>query len=181
MNKVLITSLSGLLFLVILISALPQTNPINSCTDCDTEKHIAKQACNLDYKEDKNQCRAEYRQCKKQHNKKLKTCKKEFRTCKRNAESEKKLCLRIVKENYRECKQNCNREEIFCLNHNDCSEGQFCMFSNCESNTGICQEVPSVCSFDYHPVCGCDGLTYSNTCSLFASKVTLDYNAPCIS
>ncbi len=42
------------------------------------------------------------------------------------------------------------------------------------------EEKPTVCTLDYVPVCGVDGITYGNLCMLNASDVKLDYNGECI-
>ena len=44
---------------------------------------------------------------------------------------------------------------------------------------GICMTRPEVCTMDYLPVCGCDGITYSNVCSAHAAGVSVGYVGTC--
>jgi len=59
-----------------------------------------------------------------------------------------------------------------------CGSGQFCDFSldaRCGTGdqTGTCKPIPSACTQDLTPVCGCDRQTYSNACVANAAKVSV--------
>ena len=67
-----------------------------------------------------------------------------------------------------------------------CAEGYFCAYgssANCGRGDapGRCARKPEACTFDYRPVCGCDGTTYSNACSAASAGVSVDHDGPCAS
>jgi len=65
-----------------------------------------------------------------------------------------------------------------------CSTGLFCEspdFSCAQQvdGQGVCRTVPEVCTDDFNPVCGCDGVTYSNDCERQAAGVSKADNGAC--
>jgi len=75
-------------------------------------------------------------------------------------------------------------------NGQTCPDGTFCegLPGRCDIALGIpidvpsdgaCVPVPSECAQIYHPVCGCDGVTYGNDCARRAAAMQLAHEGPC--
>ncbi len=65
-----------------------------------------------------------------------------------------------------------------------CPEGQLCDLPPGECGgfdlQGVCVQKPEVCPEDvFDPVCGCDGVTYSNDCFRLMAGVQLDHAGEC--
>ena len=67
-----------------------------------------------------------------------------------------------------------------------CAKGQFCDYpidARCGAadQTGVCRTPPQGCTKIYEPVCGCDGLTYSNACLAAVAGVSVSSKGECAS
>eukprot|EP01098_Paradermamoeba_levis_P004650 TRINITY_DN1981_c0_g1_i1.p1 TRINITY_DN1981_c0_g1~~TRINITY_DN1981_c0_g1_i1.p1 ORF type:complete len:263 (-),score=67.54 TRINITY_DN1981_c0_g1_i1:108-851(-) len=69
-----------------------------------------------------------------------------------------------------------------CAANRDCSAGKFCdkTAGLCGQGAGKCKVVPTTCTTDFSPVCGCDGTTYSNPCHAASNRTTLKYSGECL-
>jgi hypothetical protein len=44
---------------------------------------------------------------------------------------------------------------------------------------GVCAPIPELCTREFNPQCGCDGMTYSNPCQAARASVSIDYAGTC--
>jgi len=67
-----------------------------------------------------------------------------------------------------------------CLSNAQCSSSQYCAKAegNC-GGAGTCTAKPTVCPFVCGQVCGCDGLTYCNSCLAAEAGVNTAHNGAC--
>ena len=45
---------------------------------------------------------------------------------------------------------------------------------------GVCITLPTGCTTDVNPVCGCNGQTYSNDCERVRARAQLDHAGACV-
>jgi hypothetical protein len=69
---------------------------------------------------------------------------------------------------------------ILCESNLDCSKSEYCAkpIGECEGD-GMCRPRPEACLEYADPVCGCDGITYSNPCFSAASGINLLHQGDC--
>jgi hypothetical protein len=66
-----------------------------------------------------------------------------------------------------------------CRSNADCAETEICATGICEGGVGICNERPTSCPDTDSPVCGCDGVTYQNTCFATMAGIRIAITLPC--
>jgi len=63
--------------------------------------------------------------------------------------------------------------------------GEFCNIGKGECKKriaefqGVCEETPDMCDLMWKPVCGCDSVTYANTCNAHSAGVNVMRNGEC--
>jgi hypothetical protein len=65
-----------------------------------------------------------------------------------------------------------------------CDDDSFCSFpagADCgrADAPGVCVRRPEICLQIFQPVCGCDGETYSNTCTANSARVSVEHDGEC--
>lgn len=67
-----------------------------------------------------------------------------------------------------------------CVDNAGCAASEFCekAVGNC-GGMGTCMPRPFICSLIFDPQCGCDNMTYSNTCRAHAAGVSVGAMGAC--
>ena len=76
----------------------------------------------------------------------------------------------------------CPSDCTLCDENSDCSGSHYCAFARGACGApGVCRRVPQgPCDGSVEPICGCDGVTYSNNCERRKAGVSYAYAGACV-
>jgi len=77
------------------------------------------------------------------------------------------------------CKENLRDEGDICSTNDDCGNDYCGKPTGRCSDLGNCTYIPTFCTRDLRPVCGCDGRNYSNACNAAMNGISVDYTGWC--
>lgn len=68
-----------------------------------------------------------------------------------------------------------------CATNAQCSAAELCYKPDgqCNDDNGRCRQRPELCPQNYKPVCGCNGVTYSNSCFARMAGVNVQHDGKC--
>ena len=66
-----------------------------------------------------------------------------------------------------------------CQASDECAQGEYCHKEEGCEGSGVCLMRPDACTEQWVPVCGCDGITYSNTCHAEAAGANVAFAGQC--
>ncbi|MGA1842246.1 MAG: PQQ-binding-like beta-propeller repeat protein [bacterium] len=68
-----------------------------------------------------------------------------------------------------------------CMDNSQCPDGEFCSKTGRDlEGKGVCMRKPDTCPEVMEPVCGGDGMTYTNSCVAALNSIYVDYFGKCI-
>jgi len=70
-----------------------------------------------------------------------------------------------------------------CMDNSQCSASEYCQREAGKCNVpeeGVCTSLPTECPNIYEPVCGCNGMNYTNSCYAAEHGVNVNYQGACV-